>query len=75
MNKGDFSLQVAGLMTFILVVVVNFITLIVDLSLKAWDHPTISQHVWNGCIWLGAFLVAWQVLGVIGLSLHFWATY
>lgn len=64
------SVQTVGLMAFLVVLAVDFIGLAVDTV----GLPTISNEVRRYNRWLGVLIVAWQLLGVLGLILHFWGS-
>lgn len=62
-----------GLGLFIFIVITDLLTLLLDLLLKVSGRLTLSEHIWNGDNILGVFFVVWQILGAVGLYLHFFA--
>lgn len=65
-------LNLLGLVTFIVVVVLNSSGLLLDLALLLQGRETITQLV-RQAPGLGWPILALQILGVMGLILHFYA--
>lgn len=60
-----------GLVVFVVVVVLNVVGLLVDFILILLGMTTITEVVCCRAWWLGAVIIAVQVVGVVGLAYHF----
>ncbi len=65
------STHAIGLVAFIAVVVLDAAGLLLDLFLWLTGRTTITQRVWARPI-LGTPIMAMQVVGVVGLFVHFY---
>jgi hypothetical protein len=65
------KIMIAGLCMFVLTVLVNVAGLIYDLYLFWSGQLTITQKVWEHPI-LGVPIILLQVIGLVGLLLHFY---
>ena len=64
-----------GLIVFTVVVVINVIGLLLDLTLHSIGWTTVSELVWEGDWLIGAFIIALQLVGTVGLVSHFWGVH
>ena len=68
------TLQNLGIGIFIAVAVTNFFGLIFDFDLLKMGYQTVSERVWAGAWWIGVVILLWQLVGGIGLAIHFFAS-
>jgi hypothetical protein len=63
-----------GLVVFIVVVISDVAGLLIDLVIwwKYGYQSTITAMVRDGDITLGLLIIALQVIGIVGLTQHFW---
>jgi hypothetical protein len=66
------TIGTAGLVLFVAVVAVNVVGLWLDLALLTSGRETITQRVWK-CPPLGLPILTWQLAGLAGLAVHFYA--
>jgi hypothetical protein len=61
----------AGFYVFLAVLALNVAALFVDYLLMLWKQPTISEWVWKVPA-LGVPILVLQLVGLVGLGVHFY---